>query len=102
MFVRLSVGHFDPTQFEEINRLLREGGPRLIPSIKQLQGCRHYYAGIDRASKSIVNVSVWDTREHAEQMASLQAMQDEGALMRSKGVRFDPIVNYETVWEITP
>jgi len=55
----------------------------------------HYCDGINHAARAIINVSVWDTLEHAEQMASPKEMQAEGTLMRSKGVRFEPI-DYES------
>ncbi len=42
-------------------------------------------------------MSVWDSFEHAEQVSTLKAMQVEGQRMRSMGVRFERIVNYETV-----
>lgn len=101
MFVRISTGHFEASLCDEIDRTLREGGDRLVPHIRKLAGCVHYYAAINREANTIVNVSVWDSLEHAEQMATLKAMQEEGVLIRSKGVRFDPIVNYESVWTIT-
>jgi quinol monooxygenase YgiN len=99
--VRISSGHFDASACEDIERTLREGGDRLVPHIRRLAGCIHYYAAINRETNTIVNVSVWDSLEHAEQMGTLKAMQDEGVLMRSKGVQFNPIVNYESVWTIT-
>ncbi len=102
MIVRISTGHFETSQYEEIERTLREGGERLVPVIRALPGCLHYYAGVNRAASAIINASVWDTLEHAEQMTSLEQMKTEGTLMRSKGVRFEPIVNYETDWTITP
>ncbi len=98
--VRISIGRFDKSVYEEIDRLLRDGQTRLVPAIEKLPGCMRYEVGISRDANTITNVSIWDTLEHAQQMASLQAMQAEGNLMRSKGVRFDPIINYEVVWEI--
>ena len=102
MIVRVSTGTFEASQFEDIERTLREAGERLVPEIRKLAGCLHYYAAIDRTACRIVNVSAWDSLEHAQQMATLQAMQAEGALMRPKGVSFEPIINHETVWTITP
>lgn len=99
--VRISLGRFDAGSYDDIERLLREGGERLIPEIRKLAGCLHYYAAINREAKTIVNVSVWDSLEPAKQMGTLKAMLDEGALMRSKGVQFDPIVSYESAWTIT-
>ncbi|HYV44212.1 MAG TPA: hypothetical protein VFA20_05090 [Myxococcaceae bacterium] len=102
MIVRISTGHFDADKHEAVKKLLTEGGERLIPAIKKLPGCLHYYSAIDRAAGKIVNVSVWDTLEHAQQMESLQEMRAEGQKMTALNVRFDPIINHETVWTITP
>jgi hypothetical protein len=100
VYVRISRGHFNPAQFDEIDQMLRASGEALLPAIRRLLGNLHYYAGIDRASAAMVNVSVWDTLEHAQQMATLPEMQAMADLFRSKGVRFETIVNYETVWEL--
>jgi hypothetical protein len=49
----------------------------------------------------MVNVSVWDSLEHAQAMTTLAAM---GALAKefiALGVEFErPIVNYPTLWHI--
>lgn len=50
MDVRISRGHFEPAQGDEIDRLLRESGDTLIPAIRRLAGNLHYDAAIDRAS----------------------------------------------------
>ncbi len=98
--VRISIGRFDKSVYEEVEHLLIDGQKRLVPAIEKLPGCLRYEVGISPDANTITNVSIWDTLEHAVQMTSLQAMQNEGILMRSKGVRFDPIINYEVVWEI--
>ena len=102
MIVRISTGHFDADKYEEVRKLLTEGGARLIPAIQKLAGCLHYYAAIDKEAGRSSTSSVWDTLEHAKQMASLQEMRAEGQKMTALNVRFDPIVNYETTWTITP
>jgi quinol monooxygenase YgiN len=100
MYVRISRGHFDPERAEAIERLLQASGDTLIPAIKRLAGNLHYYAGIDRESGTMVNVSVWETLEQAQQMASLPEMAAQAQLFRGEGVRFDTIINYGTVWDI--
>jgi hypothetical protein len=67
MIVRISTGQFDPSQHQEIALMLIEVGPVLVPAIRALPGCRHYYAGIEVSSSTIVNVSVWDTLEVSRQ-----------------------------------
>ncbi len=98
--VRISIGRFDKSVYPEVERLLQDGQKRLVPAIEKLPGCLRYEVGISQDANTITNVSIWDTMEHAAQMASLRAMKAEGDLMRAKGVRFDPIINYEVVWEI--
>lgn len=100
VYVRLSRGHFDAGKFDEIERRLTESQKTLIPAIRKLDGCLHYYAGIDRTSNAMINVSVWDTLEHATQMASLKEMLALAEEFRAIGVRFEPIVNYRSVWDI--
>ncbi len=100
MYVRLSRAYFEPERYEEIRRLLMDGENDLAPGIRKLAGLVKFYVGIQSTSGTMVNVSVWDTREHAEQMDSFQPMIDAGKEFRKIGIRFDPIVNYEVLWEI--
>jgi hypothetical protein len=100
MYVRLSRAYFEPARFEEIQRWLVESEKDLVPGIRKLAGLVKFHAGIDRSSGTMINVSVWDTLEHAEQMNAFQPMIDAGNRFRRIGVRFDPIVNYEVLWEI--
>ena len=99
-YVRISRGQFDLAQGDAIDALLRNSSETLVPAIRRLAGNLHYYAGIDHASGTMVNVSVWETLEQAQQMATLAEMAAQAGLFRDKGVRFEPIINYETVWEI--
>ena len=100
-YVRISRGQFDPAQGDAIDAMLRASGDTLIPAIRRLAGNLHYYAGIDHASDTMVNVSVWETLEQAQQMGALSEMAAQSGLFRDKGVQFEPIINYETVWEIS-
>ncbi len=47
------------------------------------------------------NVSLWETVEDANQMASFQPMLDLAGAFIALGVRFQrPILNFETLWSI--
>jgi hypothetical protein len=70
--VRISVGRFDAANFDTVRKLLDDSQKTLIPAICALNGNRAYYVGIDRENNAMTNVSVWDTRADAEQMATLQ------------------------------
>lgn len=100
MILRLSRGQFAVDAHDEVARGLSQAQDDLIPAIRQLPGLVRYYAAIDRASGTMVNVSVWDTREHAEAMASLREMSELRAVFEALGVAFEPIVNYEELWSI--
>jgi hypothetical protein len=97
--VRISLGRFDADKQDTIRKLLDDSQRTLIPAIRALKGNRAYYVGIDRENNAMTNVSVWDTRGDAEQMASLQPMLDLAKLFVEAGVRFErPITNHETLW----
>jgi hypothetical protein len=97
--VRISLGRFDTENYHAIRMLLDQSQKSLIPAIRALKGNRAYYVGIDRENNAMTNVSVWDTRADAEQMASLQAMLDLAKTFVEAGVRFErPITNHETLW----
>jgi hypothetical protein len=89
------------TSTNTIRRLLDDSQKTLIPAIRALKGNRAYYVGIDRENNAMTNVSVWDTRRDAEQMASLRAMLDLAKIFVEAGVRFErPITNHETLWTL--
>jgi hypothetical protein len=97
--VRISLGRFDTENYHAVRMLLDQSQKALIPAIRALKGNRAYYVGIDRENNAMTNVSVWDTRADAEQMASLQAMLDLAKTFVEAGVRFErPITNHETLW----
>ena len=72
--VRISLGRFDAANYDAVRKLLDDSQKTLIPAIGALRGNRAYYVGIDPENNAMTNVSVWDTRTDAEQMAALQPM----------------------------
>ena len=99
--VRLSLGHFDAANYETIRKLLDDSKETLIPAIRALKGNRAYYVGIDSENNAMTNVSVWDTRIDAEQMAALQPMLSLAKIFINAGVRFEgPITNHEILWTL--
>jgi quinol monooxygenase YgiN len=73
----------------------------LVPAIKKLPGCIDYYVATEESSLSMVNVSVWQTIEHANGMSTLKEMADLAQEFISLGVVFErPIVNYPVLWNI--
>jgi hypothetical protein len=71
--VRVSRGSFDPSRFADVDAVNTKVSEYLVPAISRLPGLIHWYAGVSPEG-SIVNVSVWDSGEHAAQMDRLREM----------------------------
>jgi hypothetical protein len=99
--VRISLGRFDADHYETIRGMLEASRTSLIPAIRALRGNRAYFVGVDRETNAMTNVSVWETRADAEQMASLPEMLALAKRFIDAGVRFEqPITNHETLWTL--
>ena len=98
--VRVSRGTFDPNRFAEVDAVNTKVSEYLIPAIRRLPGLIRFYAGVSPEG-SIVNVSVWDSDEHAAQLDQLKEMTvDARGEMEAVDVTFIPIVNYPVNWTI--
>lgn len=98
--VRVSRGSFDPARFAEVERMRHETCAYLAPAIAPMEGLLAYYAGTAREG-SIVDVSLWDSDEHARQMVELKEMVvDARAAAEALGVTFIPIVNHPLSWHV--
>ena len=101
MFVRISKGSHKPQLHAEVTARLSAAGSSLVPAIQALPGCLSYYAGCDQASYTMINVSVWDTLEHAQAMGSLPEMGTLANEFVALGVEFErPIINYPVLWQL--
>ena len=100
--VRISQGFFAPALLNEVRAKLEAGRASLEPALRALPGLLHYYVAIDAQSNSIVNVSVWDSLESAEQMNNLEAMRAQREIFMQLGVQFQPVRNYAGLWSIAP
>jgi hypothetical protein len=99
--VRISKGSFAPEKYETVKARLDAAQKSLVPAIRQLAGCIHYFAAIDRESSSMVNVSIWRSLADAQQMQTLGPMLALAEEFTREGVRFErPIINYETLWAV--
>jgi hypothetical protein len=98
--VRVSRGKFDPGRFAEVREMMMATSSYLIPAIRQLPGLISYFAGAS-PDGSMVNVSVWETGEHAAQMGALKEMMvDARRDAAAVGVEFINVVNYPIAWTI--
>jgi quinol monooxygenase YgiN len=101
MFVRISKGGYRPELHTEVTVRLKQSAVTLVPAIKGLPGCLSYYAGSDETSNTMINVSVWDSVEHAQAMDSLPKMSALAKEFIVLGVEFErPIVNYPVLWSL--
>jgi hypothetical protein len=97
--IRISLGFFDADKAGLIEARLAETRERLEPGIRALRGNLGYFAGVDRSNNAMHSVSLWETVEDANQMASFQPMLDLAGAFIALGVRFQrPILNFETLW----
>ena len=80
---------------------LAQSRERLEPGVRAMRGNLGYFAGIDRVNNAMHNVSLWESVEHANQMASFQPMLDLATEFTAHGVRFQrPILNLATLWSL--
>jgi hypothetical protein len=99
--VRVSRASFDPSRFAQVDAASKKTSEYIIPAIRRLPGLLHFYAGVSPKG-SIVQVSVWDTDEHAAQLDRLKEMVVDGRRdMEAVGVTFTPIFNYPIDWTWT-
>ena len=99
--VRVSRASFDPSRFAEVEAASKKTSQYIIPAIRRLPGLLHFYAGASPKG-SIVQVSVWDTDEHAAQLDHLKEMVVDGRRdMEAAGVTFTPIFNHPIDWTWT-
>jgi hypothetical protein len=100
--VRISQGFFSRERLRDVNAALDHGRITLDPAIRALPGLLHYYVASDVESCSMVNVSLWESMEAAQQMSTLAPMLAQRDVFVAMGVEFQPIRNYTGLWSITP
>jgi len=97
--VRISILRCDADRFDAMRKMMFESEAALRPGIEQMPGFVAIYAGADPATCSLMNTSIWDTLEHAQQLDRFQPMLDAGKRFAAEGARFErPIMNYATLW----
>ncbi len=98
--VRVSILNIPAEHFDRAEELMTEA-EQALSGIRDLPGLRAYFAGVDRTTSQMTNVSVWETAEHAQAMSSFQPMLDLGkTFLDLPGVTFvRPIPNFDTLWQ---
>ena len=101
MFVRISKGRYRPELHAEVTSRLEASSNSLVPAISAMAGCHSYYVGAEESSCTMINVSVWDTLEHAQAMGALPEMASLAKDFIALGVEFErPIINYSVLWQL--
>jgi hypothetical protein len=98
--VRVSILNI-PTEHLDLTAQLMKDAEETLAEIRTLPGLRAYFAGIDRTTSQLSNVSIWDSVEHAKAMSTFQPMLDLAATFASlPGVTFvRPIPNFDQLWQ---
>jgi len=97
--VRLSIAYFKPEQTEKVESMLNnEFKKHVAPAIKGLRGHIAFYVGIDKEKLTMSNVSFWQTKEDALQMATLKEMADMRATFKALGIEFNDMTNHDILW----
>ncbi|GAA1234962.1 hypothetical protein GCM10009665_26430 [Kitasatospora nipponensis] len=98
--VRASRATFDPSRFAEVEALSTKQAQYLAPAVERLPGLIRFYAGVS-PDGSMLQLSVWDSEEHAAQLSHLREMVVVArGEMEAVGVTFSPIATYPLSWTI--
>jgi hypothetical protein len=101
--VRVSIVRCDAAKFALLRRMMVDAEAALRPGIEAMPGLLDFYAGADEATLSLINVSTWDTLEHARQLDTFQPMLDAGKRFVAEGATFErPIMHYASLWRFGP
>ena len=99
--IRISLGTFESDKAAIVEAKLTESKAALETGIRAMRGNLGFCAGIDRRNNAMSNVSLWDSVDAAEQMATFQPMLDLAKTFVALGVQFQrPILNLTTLWEL--
>ena len=86
MYMRVTRARMDPSRIDDAVRQISQD---VAAAIRGLPGCPSYTGGADRASGRSINVSTWDTEEHARWSAA-DALGDIPAKLQALGAQVDP------------
>ena len=80
MFVQLTKAKHQPGKLDEALRIVRDS---IIPAARQQKGFRTAYWAIDRETGAGVGISLWETREDVDAVASSGFYQEQVAKIAS-------------------
>jgi hypothetical protein len=99
--LRISRASFAAESYADVRARLESSRATLEPAVRALKGCLHYWAAIDQLSRTMVNVSMWETLEDAKQLDRLTPMLALAGEFVALGVSFEaPITNSDVLWKL--
>ena len=101
--VRVSILRCAPDRVAEVRQMMIDADKVLRSGIETMRGLLAFYTGVDEATSSLSNVSLWTDLAAAKQLDTFQPMLNLGQEFVAKGVTFErPIMNYATLWQLRP
>ncbi len=91
MYIRITRSRADLARFEEARLVVEE----LLAVMQRQPGFQSYTTGADRTAGTGVNVSIWDTEEHARLTPAVFG--DVAERLKAAGVQIEPPEIYEVV-----
>jgi len=96
--IRVSRGVYPEGQERAVAEALDFATSPLGEAIAALPGLLHFESALDRATRTMLNVSVWARAEDAAAMNALPGMIALRRRFTEAGVDFEPIVTADILW----
>jgi hypothetical protein len=96
--IRVSRGVYPEGQEDAVAAALDFAAAPVGAAIRALPGLLHFESALDRATRTMLNVSVWARAEDAAAMGVLPEMLALRARFTEAGVAFEPIVTADILW----
>ena len=91
MYLRITRGRIDPTRYDELTTFYED----LLTALRRQPGFQSSSFGADRTNGTVVALSFWDTKEHAQ--LDRAALGDVISRTQALGLQLDPAEIYEVV-----
>ena len=91
MYIRLTRARFESRGYDEVMAIIQD----VIAAFRQQPGFMSYYTAIDHSGGMAINVSTWDTEEHARVPRSV--LGDAVPRLQATGFQLEAPEFYEVV-----
>ena len=101
--VRVALIRCNSENFAGLSDKMEKSESILRPGIEALPGLLAFYAGSDQETLSLLNVSIWDSIEHARQLDTFEPMVRLAREFVDEGGRPErPIMHHHMQWSFGP